>query len=339
MKMSSTVLYTLLTICFFVCYGLKIDMKRELFYQGRELFCAQLQCTENIREDTQISALVNMSVYVINEPGDKIMLASVSGSDSKARDYKVPGVFVDGNISHHGEELQLFLSNDSACHEKILKCEIYFTYKTGEIGFTEEKTAPYRKENMRKSDLMMSLKAKTLNYVKTVDTMAGFLKTFEDLDKLKGADMSMSLQMSHSSSDEHRNDINSLPVNKGITDNYKQNESSNGMDIIQSSLNKLTQDFRVQMNFINERLSRVEEELNKTLTELNKTKNVCITPKDTVEEKNQSSVWAIEQCTKNFNSQWPSRQIVQLDVSKLTLCDTKTDYGGWILIQVVMAAS
>ncbi|XP_059147207.1 uncharacterized protein LOC131934953 [Physella acuta] len=104
MKMSSTVLYTLLTIHFFVSYGMKIDMKRELFYQGRDLFCAQLQCTENIRENTQISALVNMSVYVINEPGDKLMLASVSGSDSKARDYKVPGVFVDGNISHHGWE-------------------------------------------------------------------------------------------------------------------------------------------------------------------------------------------------------------------------------------------
>ncbi|XP_059147205.1 ficolin-2-like [Physella acuta] len=139
--------------------------------------------------------------------------------------------------------------------------------------------------------------------------------------------------MSHSSSHEHKIDSISHPDNKEVTDNHKQNESSNGMDIIQSTLNKLTQEFRVQMSFINERLSGVEEELNKTLTELNKSKSLCITPNDIVEEKNRSSVWAMDHCTNNFNSQWPSRQIVQLDVSKLTWCDTKTDYGGWILIQ------
>ncbi|XP_059147220.1 fibrinogen beta chain-like [Physella acuta] len=332
MKMSSTVLYTLLIIHFFVSYGIKTDMKRELFYQGRELFCAQLQCTENIREDTQISALVNMSVYVINEPGDKIMLASVSGSDSKARDYKVPGVFVDGNISHHGGELQLFLSNDSTCHDTTLKCEIYFTYKTGEIGFAEEETAPICKENMRKSYLMMSLKAKTVNYVKTVDTMAAFLKSFEDPDKLKGADMSMSLQMSHSSSDEHIYDNIRFPVNKEIVDHRKQIESSTGLDVIQEKINNVTQDdFRDQMKFINDRFSDLEGQLNKTVSKLNTTKSTLSIKHDTKGDENR--IWTIEQCKRTNNFNLTSIQPVQLNQSKLTLCDTKTGGGGWILIQ------
>ncbi|XP_059147223.1 angiopoietin-related protein 7-like [Physella acuta] len=312
MKMSSTVFYTLLTIHFFVSYGIKIDMKRELFYQGRELFCAQLQCTENIREDTQISALVNMSVYVINEPGDKLMLASVSGSDSKARDYKVPGVFVDGNISHHGGELQLFLSNDSACHDKTLKCEIYFTYKKGQIGFAEEETAPLQKENMRKSDLMMSLKAKTVNYVKTVDTMAAFLKAFEDPDKLKGADMSMSLQMSHLSRDD-----SGFP-RKNFTDTHKQIESSNSLQIFETRLNNLT----AQLQFVNERFNNLKD------------KRLNMTEQNTEKEQNTNSlIWTKEMCKRTHNFKLTSRQLVQLNQSKLTFCDTKTDDGGWILIQ------
>ncbi|XP_059147210.1 uncharacterized protein LOC131934955 [Physella acuta] len=309
--MSATKVFFVLAIHLVVIYGLNVDMKRELFYQGRELFCAQLQCTENIREDTQISALVNMSVYVINEPGDKLMLASVSGSDSKARDYKVPGVFVNGNISHHGGELQLFLSNDSACYEKILTCEIYFTYKTGEIRFAEEQTASLRKENMRKSDLMLNLKAKTVNYVKTVDTMADFLKTFEDPSKLKGADMSMSLQMSHSSSDD-----NGFP-RKNFTDTHKQIESSNSLQSFETRINNLT----AQLQFVNERFNHLKD------------KRLNMNEENTEKEQNTNSlIWTKKMCKRTRNFNLTSRQLVQLNQSKLTLCDTKTDGGGWILI-------
>ncbi|XP_059148106.1 angiopoietin-related protein 7-like [Physella acuta] len=314
--MSALISIVLLVSSLVMCYGIQMEMKRELFYQGRELFCAQLQCTENIGEDTQISALINMSIYEINEPGTSLPLSSISESDSKIRDFKVPGVFSDGKISKHSGDLNLFLSNETACHEKMFKCEIYFTYKTGSIGFVEEKVAALSKEKVRRSDLMMSLKAKTLNYVKTVDTMADFLKSFEDPGKLKGADMSMSLQMSHTSRDD--NTVDKVKSNKEITDNTNQDKTDNDMDTVKKRLNSLTE----QMQVIMERF-KSSDQLHLNTTEQYTDKKV----------KYNATLWTKEMCRQGHDSNSPSRQLVQLDESKITLCDTKTDHGGWLLIQ------
>ena len=94
-------------------------MNRQYFYHCEDAFCAQLQCIENIREDTQISALVNMSVYRISEPEGKILVASISESDSKLRDYKRIGTRVNGKISKTFSELDIFLSNHSDCNDRI----------------------------------------------------------------------------------------------------------------------------------------------------------------------------------------------------------------------------
>ena len=157
-------------------------MNREYFYHGKDLFCAQLQCRENIREDTQISALVNMSVYRISEPEGKILVASISESDSKLRDYKRVGTRVDGKISKTFSELDIFFSKHSDCNGGIFLCEIHYVNTTGSIDRIGKQTESLQRKS-RDTFLMMNLKAKTSDYVKSVDTMADFLKSFEDPDR------------------------------------------------------------------------------------------------------------------------------------------------------------
>lgn len=49
---------------------------------------------------------------------------------------------------------------------------------------------------------LLNLKAKTSDYFKTVDTGADFLRSFDDSDRLRGSDMTVTFQMSNSESDD-----------------------------------------------------------------------------------------------------------------------------------------
>ncbi|XP_059160751.1 fibroleukin-like [Physella acuta] len=229
-------------------------MTREHFFHGKILFCAHLQCTENITEDTQMSALVNMSVYRISESEGKILLASISGSDSKVRHYKIPGILSEGKLSKHHGELVLSFSNTSACNLHQYKCQVHFTNKTGDIEMLENRTTSYEREKIKKSVLLMNLKAETLNYVKTVDTMYDFLKSFEDPEKLKDADVSMSLQMSHSDRDWYSDDTAQIPSSTELNNSNKHISSNNATDMLDAKINNITQ----QMQTVNNRLRTID---------------------------------------------------------------------------------
>ncbi|XP_059177238.1 angiopoietin-related protein 7-like [Physella acuta] len=314
--MSALYFIAVLAVNLFLSFGLKVDMTREHFYRGKSLFCAQLKCTENITEDTQMSALVNMSVYRISEPEGKILLASISGSDSKVRGYKISGILSKGKLSKLHGELVISFSNISACNLHQYKCQVYFTNKTGDTGMLDNRTTSFKSEKIKKSVLLMNLKAETLNYVKTVDTMADFLKSFEDPEKLKGADMSMSLQMSHSGRDGYSDDtaqiISSLELN----------------NVLDAKINNITE----QMQTVDDKLRAID-------TRNNQTNRMLEALNTTVEEmKNDYNVIPVlsrmtHQCKKNDKTDVPERTTVRLGQDKLALCDTKTDGGGWIIIQ------
>ncbi|XP_059167557.1 angiopoietin-related protein 7-like [Physella acuta] len=405
--MSALYFIAVLAVNLFLSFGLKVDMTREHFYHGKSLFCAQLQCTENITEDTQMSALVNMSVYRISEPEGKILLASISGSDSKVRDYKISGILSEGKLSKHHGELVLSFSNTSACNLHQYKCQVYFTNKTGDMAMLENRTTSYEREKIKKSVLLMNLKAETLNYVKTVDTMADFLKSFEDPEKLKGADMSMSLQMSHSARDGYSDDTAQIPSSTELNNSNRHISSTNAIDVLGARINNITEhmqtvnariraidvvgakinnitehmqtvndklraidvvdakinnitehmqtvndklraievvdakinNFTQQMRTVNDRLRTIDVNLNESLTRNNQTKLMKEALNTTVQEmkneydRNPVFTRTILQCKKNNNTNVPERTLLKLDKDKLTLCDTKSDGGGWIIIQ------
>ncbi|XP_059175170.1 angiopoietin-related protein 7-like isoform X1 [Physella acuta] len=367
-----TVLYMFVVVNIISSGGLKINMHREYFYHGKDLFCGQLQCTENIREDTQISALVNMSVYRISEPEGKILVASIAESDSKLQDYKRAGTRVDGKISKTFSQLEIFFSNHSDCNVGIFLCEIHYVNTTRSINRIGKQTERLQK-NSSESFLMMNLIAKTSNYVKSVDTMADFLKSFEDPDRLKGADMTMSLQMSHSGGDKFSTDKSFGQTDTELNNSFKQISSSlleemvddkiknltfdvnktlqmmssktelnkNSLAILNESMRTMLATTQNQTEQIGIRLNEMETKIEKTITQeqINITLNLVAGLNKTLHElKDQYNREALllkftKQCVRNENSSLPEQMILQLNESKLALCDTKTDGGGWIVIQ------
>ncbi|XP_059175193.1 fibrinogen beta chain-like [Physella acuta] len=256
------VLYTFVVVNIISSTGLKIDINREYFYHDKDLFCAQLQCTENIREDTQISALVNMSVYRTSEPEGKILVASISESDSKLQDHKKTGPRVEGKLSKTFSELNIYLSNSSDCNDGIFLCEIHYMNTTGSMDRIGKKSENLPRKS-RDTFLMMNLKAKTPDYVKSVDTMADFLKSFEDPDRLKGADMTMSLQMSHSGGDKFNTDKSFGPTDTELSNSYKQISSSSLDDkMLDDKIKNLTLDVNKTLQMMDNKLSS-KIELNK----------------------------------------------------------------------------
>ncbi|XP_059175163.1 angiopoietin-related protein 2-like [Physella acuta] len=192
----SAVLFTALLVVniMFTC-GLDISLQSEYRMEGKDLFCAKLRCVENTREDNEISALVNMSVYRISELEGKIMLASISESDSKIRDNKVNGSKVDGKFLKVLGELTVSFTKPSDCFSTAFGCDVYYINRRGLIEMKENKTKPVDQHN-RKPLMLMTLEAKTPENDKTIDRMSEFLKTFQDSDRLNRADLHMHLQFS-----------------------------------------------------------------------------------------------------------------------------------------------
>ncbi|XP_059141770.1 angiopoietin-related protein 2-like [Physella acuta] len=191
--MSSILLTALLFVNIMFTCGLDISLEREYYMEGKDLFCGKLHCVENTREDNEISALVNMSVYRISELEGKIVLACVSESESRVRDYKVIGSKVEGKFSKVFGELTVSFTKRSDCFSTVFGCDVYYTNKRGLIEMKENKTKPVDQDNF-KPLMLMTLEAKTPEFDKTIDRMSEFLKTFKYSDKLNRADLKMNLQ-------------------------------------------------------------------------------------------------------------------------------------------------
>ncbi|XP_059179597.1 angiopoietin-related protein 7-like [Physella acuta] len=315
----------LLAITVFVVAGINVDISVEYFYHGEDLFCAQLQCTENIREDTQISALVNMSVYRISEPEGKILVASISELDSKLQDYKRAGTKVDGKISKTFSELDIFLSKHSDCNGGIFLCEIHYVNTTGSIDRIGKQTESLQRKS-RESLIMMNLK--------------------------KG-DMTMSLQMPNSGGEKFITDKSFGLTDTELNNSYKQINSSSLEDMLDEKMNQITLNLTKALEMM-ENKSKSEytnnalavlmqsmqansqnqtQNLNIELTEMKSKLQTFITEEN---NKLRDSIYValhMNKCVGNDVSSLPGQMTVKLSESKLALCDTKTDGGGWIVIQ------
>ncbi|XP_059168801.1 tenascin-like [Physella acuta] len=188
--MSAVLVTALLVVNIMFTCGLDISLEREYYMEGKDLFCGKLHCVENTREDNDISALVNMSIYKISELEGKIVLAYFSESDSRVRDYKVAGSKVDGKFSKVFGELTVSFTKPSDCFSTVFGCDVYYTNKRGLTEMKENKTKPVDQDNF-KPLMLMTLEAKTPEFDKTIDRMSDFLKTFKYSDKLNRADLKL----------------------------------------------------------------------------------------------------------------------------------------------------
>ncbi|XP_059160797.1 angiopoietin-related protein 7-like isoform X4 [Physella acuta] len=208
----------------------------------------------------------------------------------------------------------------------VLVFAVNFFWCSGDTTMLENRTTSYEREKIKKSVLLLNLKAETLNYVKTVDTMADFLKSFEDPEKLKGADVSMSLQMTHSGRDGYSDDTAQIPSPTELNNSNRHISSTNAIDVLGARIDNITE----QMQTVNNRLRTIDVKLNEAITGNSQTHRMIEALNTTVQvELSRTTL----QCKKNDKTDVPERTTVRLGQDKLALCDTKTDGGGWIIIQ------
>ncbi|XP_059153713.1 fibroleukin-like isoform X2 [Physella acuta] len=233
--------------------------------EGKDLFCGKLHCVENTREDNEISALVNMSVYSISELEGKIVLAYFSESDSRVRDYKVAGSKFDGKFSKVFGELTVSFTKPSDCFSTVFGCDVYYTNRRGLTEMKENKTKPVDQDNF-KPLMLMTLEAKTSEFDKTIDRMSEFLKTFKYSDKLNRADLKMNLQFltddKRSNLSYHKTELTKEKVGDSLVNLTNATESR--FNSLLSAQGSTIQRLENQMNNVDNRLNT----LNNTNQEL-----------------------------------------------------------------------
>ncbi|XP_059143149.1 ficolin-1-like [Physella acuta] len=127
----------------------------------------------------------------------------------------------------------------------------------------------------------------------------------------------MSLQMSHSGRDGYSDDTAQIPSPTEL----------NNSNLIE------------HMQTVNDKLRAIDVKLNETITRNNQTNRMIEALNTTIQEmKNDYDVnhelsRMTLLCKKNDKTDVPERTTVRLGLDKLALCDTKTDGGGWIIIQ------
>ncbi|XP_059154493.1 fibroleukin-like isoform X1 [Physella acuta] len=267
--MSSILLTALLFVNIMFTCGLDISLEREYYMEGRDLFCAKLHCVENTREENEISALVNMSVYRISELEGKIMLASVSESDSRVQDYKVNGSKVDGKFSKVFGDLTVSFTKTSDCFSIVFGCDVYYTNKRGLVEKKENKTKHVDQEN-RKPLMVMTLEAKTPEFDKTIDRMSEFLKTFKNSELLNSADLKMNLQFL--TDDRSSNQTVDL-IQRGRELSLEQRVDTlvNLTNVLESRLNSLLVDDVSKIQKIENKIINITNAYNEVVNRENKT--------------------------------------------------------------------
>ncbi|XP_059142267.1 angiopoietin-2-like [Physella acuta] len=346
--------------------GLHLNLER---HTETEKMCLKLQCMENKTDDTEFSALVNMSVYWISESDDEVMLASISESDSKVLNYKITEAEVTGKMSKdYGELIVSSFNNSLSCTFANFACEINFINKSGNQMKRVYYTMSPESNDQKQAMLLMTLKAKTYDFVTTVDAMANFLKSFGNPNK-HSADLAMSLQMLKSESGQHSEYDISLTTD-GITEGDKRTDVASPLPLLNSKLNNKRGQGRVegvasknctQKDVLDSLLeirnsaqsmiaigNSVENLLNKVLQnslsqsdwrDTNATLSNVLPLTSSSDKTNEvdleenSNFMFINKCVIKNDTNLPDRDVVKLDDHKETLCDTKTDGGGWIVIQ------
>ncbi|XP_059159908.1 uncharacterized protein LOC131943711 [Physella acuta] len=267
--MSAILVTALIFVSGILTNGLDISLEREYYIEGRDLFCAKLHCVENTREDNEISALVNMSVYRISELEGKIVLASVSESDSRVRDYKATGSKNDGKFSRVFGELTVSFTKPSDCFSTVFVCDVYYTNRRGLIEKKENKTKPVDQDN-RKPLMLMTLEAKTPEFDETIDKMSEFLKTFKYSDKLNSADLKMNLQFL---TDDRRSNqtVDLIHHGRELSLDQRVDTLVNLTNVLESRLNSLLVDDLSKIQKLENKIINITNAYNEVVNRVDKT--------------------------------------------------------------------
>ncbi|XP_059154882.1 fibroleukin-like [Physella acuta] len=204
--MSVVFVISILVVNVMLMHGLELYSLRDANDKGEKTLCDQLHCVEDATSESEISSLVNMSVYRID--GDvKLLLASILASDSRVRDYNVDGVEVDGKISTKTVEMTVSVTQETGCQDGVWACDVHYIDRTGHIGKRENKTSSGLR---RPKNVFSDLNRKTQG-------QSEILLSFKDFNQIKDIDINMKLKFSNF------NNNNNYQFDKSSFNQEKQN--------------------------------------------------------------------------------------------------------------------
>ncbi|XP_059139804.1 angiopoietin-related protein 7-like [Physella acuta] len=267
------------------------------------IFCAKLQCSEKITGNTDVTKLVNISVYKVDDLEGTVLLASVPDMSHTLSSVKVSRI-----LTSTVGELILFFNVEQECQTKVFVCEMYYINKKGEVEMKqkvennprkitnkESTAAVLRRETDPFSELNLLLRVGSKPPTSEVNLQLGLTRSNLNYS----ADMKMQFQGSENLA---------LP-----------NEENK--DLV--NLQNLSNEIRKKYKFL-------EDKLNKYKAEKKIIKTALV---DAYYDAVDSEAIIKLQCSKDDDPSLPERLKFMLTKHKQALCDTKTEGGGWILIQ------
>ncbi|XP_059158305.1 fibrinogen beta chain-like isoform X2 [Physella acuta] len=278
-------------------------------------FCAMLSCQENLASDPVTYSLVNMSIY--RESRDRMLLASLTEVEDQLRHQGHTGVKVNGSIGKSSADMEVLMSVTSYCQDTAFVCQVMFADDKGQIGVREKVVPPSTR------------KISANNKDGVTDTQTITTTSQESRSLTRAID-----QRRRRSSEQLRIDP-SVKRNTSLPDDEEDKKKTD-------TFNQTPQIELKTIEEQNRRLVEVQNMLQILDKKLGISKNKVFT--SDVNELGRFIEWPFSlaefvsqpkqiKCERNMNFEYPKMILVQLGNGKVVLCDTKTDGGGWIVMQ------
>ncbi|XP_059168842.1 fibroleukin-like [Physella acuta] len=331
--MAAFVVVALLAVSVAFTLGLELDVKRETFVKGSESFCGRLRCMEDITRKPNFSAIVSLNAFTYTENTGKVFLTSIALDNPVAKTHNLAATEISGKISKSSSEISLVIRPVINCSYSTFGCQASILDTTGAIIQIENVSLSlsksssydgvgdvgYKKENVMPSSNSNSDKETQRHGFKRRRSLHGTNRTQDD-----GSD----------------------GADGGSRRDQGDEFFSNTLHTLSAELEKLSTDAKGTYSKFNDRLDSLSNTLQQVTSaqqqSLAKTDRALADMRRAVEEMrglspNNDLLRSIETerlCkTHDSTLHMPSHSVVDLGLGKDVLCDTKTDKGGWIVIQ------
>lgn len=134
------------------------------------LRCGQILCVVDAKQDTEVSSLVNMTVYTAREPQGKVLLASISATEPKIRIYQEAITQSQGKMTSEFAALNLTFSQADESSSPFA-CEVYYEDTTVQVKQIE-KIATQKQLTKHTLLLKLGLETNSSGIVNKVDTVS-----------------------------------------------------------------------------------------------------------------------------------------------------------------------
>ncbi|CAL1544842.1 unnamed protein product [Lymnaea stagnalis] len=122
--------------------GFDLNMDRPPRRVGNSTICAQLHCYASSGSSNNITTLIKMNVYRIQNSNEKILLATVLARESDIQAHTGIDTTVVGSMSESSGELNLTFSGKEDCNSGNFSCEIQFKNSLEVVDVWEKFTSP-----------------------------------------------------------------------------------------------------------------------------------------------------------------------------------------------------